>query len=379
MKNLRYFRYAIGLSVLMFAFLYYETTSFALLWTALVLSVMELAVSFDNALVNAKVMERMTPFWRQAFITVGIFIAVFGMRFYLPIQIVSWLGGLSLGDATRLAFSDSAKFAEILISSHAIVSGFGGAFLLMIFLKYFISEEKHEEGKHWIPGVEPVLAKLGGVEEIHVLIAGAAVAVTSLVLGGDKGITFLVAGIAGIGAHIVVDILKASLEKFDEYLQERAEARGDAPAPGLAAAAASGTKAVAATGGLGMFLYLEVFDASMSFDGVIAAFAITNNILVVAVGLGVGAVFVRSLTLLFYDTKSLANFRYLEMGAFWAIGGLALFMFASVVTHVPELAISAYGGLVIFIAFIHSVIANKRDPQPEEAAIGHAGAVEARA
>lgn len=355
-KNLRYFRYALGLSALMFVALALSEGGAALVPMAMVLAIMELAVSFDNAIVNAKVMERMSPFWRKAFITIGIFIAVFGMRFYLPIQIVSWLGGLSLREASHLAYADPGRFAQILISSHAIVSGFGGAFLMMIFLKYFIDSER--EG-HWLPGVESVLGHLGHLEGIQILVTGSAAGLVAYLIPEGKGIPFFIAAMAGIGTHVAVDLVKEGLEAIDVRMQERAGVTGGG----------------AAAGGLGMFLYLEIFDASMSFDGVIAAFAITNNILVVAVGLGVGAVFVRSLTLLFFDTKSLAEYRYLEAGAFWAIGGLSAFMFAAAMTHVPEWLISAYGGSVIVLAFLHSVVANRRDPALK-AGLGLSEAVE---
>jgi len=251
---------------------------------------------------------------------------------------VSTLGGLSLWDATNLAFTDSSKFAEILISSHAIVSGFGGAFLMMIFLKYFIDAEREE---HWLPGVETVLGKLGHVEEIQILITLLFAGIVAYISGS---IPFFLAAVAGVTGHIVIDLIKAGLEAIDHKMSDKAAVAGSM-----------------ATGGLGMFLYLEIFDASMSFDGVIAAFAITNKIEIVAVGLGVGAVFVRSLTLMFYDTKSLATYRYLEPGAFWAIGGLSIFMFLSVIEHIPDWIISGYGGLVIIIAFIHSILANRKD------------------
>ena len=42
-----------------------------------------------------------------------------------------------------------------------------------------------------------------------------------------------------------------------------------------------------ARGGLGAFLYLEVLDASFSFDGVIGAFAMTKNLFLIAIGLGI--------------------------------------------------------------------------------------------
>ncbi|MFP3409590.1 DUF475 domain-containing protein, partial [Pseudomonas sp. SIMBA_065] len=50
-------------------------------------------------------------------------------------------------------------------------------------------------------------------------------------------------------------------------------------------------------GGIIGFLYLEVLDASFSFDGVIGAFAITNDVIVIMLGLAIGAMFVRSMTI----------------------------------------------------------------------------------
>ena len=82
-----------------------------------------------------------------------------------------------------------------------------------------------------------------------------------------------------------------------------------------------------ARGGLGAFLYLEVLDASFSFDGVIGAFALTNNILLIAIGLGVGAMYVRSMTIMLVERGTLAQFRYLEHGAFYSIFALSIVMF----------------------------------------------------
>ena len=42
----------------------------------IVLAALEIALSFDNAIVNANKLEEMTPVWRQRFLTWGILIAV---------------------------------------------------------------------------------------------------------------------------------------------------------------------------------------------------------------------------------------------------------------------------------------------------------------
>jgi len=83
------------------------------------------------------------------------------------------------------------------------------------------------------------------------------------------------------------------------------------------------------------FIYLEVIDASLSFDGVIGAFAITSDIMLIAVGLGIGAVWIRSLTVYMVRHKTLQAYRYLEHGAHYAILVLALTMLLSIIVAVP--------------------------------------------
>jgi hypothetical protein len=118
---------------------------------------------------------------------------------------------------------------------------------------------------------------------------------------------------------------------------------------------------LAAGAGFGAFLYLEVLDASFSFDGVIGAFAITDNLFIIALGLGIGAFFVRSMTIKLVDDKTLGAFRYLEHGAFWAIGALALIMFLGVVeVEVPEVVAGSVGLVIIGLSFWASVVYNRR-------------------
>lgn len=110
------------------------------------------------------------------------------------------------------------------------------------------------------------------------------------------------------------------------------------------------------------FLYLELLDASFSFDGVIGAFAITNYLPVIALGLGVGALFVRSMTLHLVSTGKLAEYRYLEHGAFYAILVLAGLMFTSGMgVEIPEWITGLLGGAIILGSFLHSWAANKKD------------------
>jgi hypothetical protein len=97
------------------------------------------------------------------------------------------------------------------------------------------------------------------------------------------------------------------------------------------------------------------------FDGVVGAFAITNNLFIIAIGLGVGAMFVRSLTIMLVDRGTLAEFRYLEHGAFYAIWALAAMMFLGTFRHVPEVITGLIGAVFIVLALFSSILYNRRE------------------
>jgi hypothetical protein len=111
---------------------------------------------------------------------------------------------------------------------------------------------------------------------------------------------------------------------------------------------------------MGMFLYLEVLDASFSFDGVVGAFAITNNLFIIMIGLGIGAMFVRSLTIMLVEKGTLSEFRYLEHGAFYAIGILAIIMFANTIFHIPEVITGLIGAAFIGLSLWSSIRYNQK-------------------
>jgi hypothetical protein len=99
------------------------------------------------------------------------------------------------------------------------------------------------------------------------------------------------------------------------------------------------------------FLYLEILDASFSFDGVIGAFAITQNVILIALGLGVGAVWVRSLTVYMVRKGTLDKYRYLEHGAHYTVGVLAAVLLLSIFWHVPEVVAGLAGVTFVGSAF----------------------------
>jgi hypothetical protein len=132
---------------------------------------------------------------------------------------------------------------------------------------------------------------------------------------------------------------------------------------GVSGALSARTEGGSATGaaGLALFLYLETLDASFSLDGVLGAFAISTDIVLIALGLGVGALYIRSLTVNLVRHGTLARYQYLRHGAAWAILALSIVLFATTAGHVPEWLSGSIGLGTIAAAFASSVLANRRD------------------
>ncbi len=297
-----------------------------------VLGVLETSLSFDNAVVNATVLRDMTPAWRHRFLTWGIAIAVFGMRLVFPLLVVSAVAEVGPLQALRLAAFEPAEYARILTSAHIVLGAFGGAFLGMVCLKYFVDAEKDV---HWIRWLEERLVRVGKIESAALGIMMLALWGFSKQVPPDHGGAFLVAGVFGLITYIAVDGIATVMEVAPERRT-------------------SIQRASAAS-----FLYLEVLDASFSFDGVIGAFALTNNLFIIAIGLGIGAMFVRSLTVMLVERGTLASFRYLEHGAFYAIGALAVLMLVGTAVDVPDAVTGLIGAGFIGISLWASVRYNR--------------------
>ena len=334
------------------------------LWITGVLGVMEVSLSFDNAVVNASVLRHWNEFWQKLFLTVGILVAVFGMRLLFPLVIVSVATGLGLVDVWTMATTTPDIYAQHLTNNHAQVAAFGGAFLLLVFLNFLFDDEKE---LHWLGWAEEKVNALG-TESLAVLITMGAVAACVAMGPAEQKYSVLASGIVGIAVYIGVNWISGLLEENEPDLQDDEES-DEAAAP-----AKSGNGDLIKTvarGSIGGFLYLEVLDASFSFDGVIGAFAITNDVVIIMLGLAIGAMFVRSMTVFLVRKGTLDEFVYLEHGAHYAIGILALIMLASMKFHIPEI-FTGLIGVAFILASLWSSIRYKRrmallEGEPESA------------
>ncbi|KYG63105.1 hypothetical protein AZI86_15410 [Bdellovibrio bacteriovorus] len=304
------------------------------LFIAVILAILEISLSFDNAIVNAVVLKEMTPVWRHRFLTWGMLIAVFGMRLIFPLLIVTFIANVTPWDALIMAATKPDEYAKLMLSAHLQVAAFGGSFLLMVALKYFYDEDKD---LHWIPVLEKTPVYLGSkVEAIEVTLALIILAIISHFLPSHEALAFIMAGMAGLITYVIVDGIGSWLEASDGQMHDVHRASA------------------------GMFLYLEVLDASFSFDGVVGAFAITHNLFIIMIGLSIGAFFVRSLTIMFVEKEALTKFAFLEHGAFYAIGILAMIMLLDPFLHIPEWVTGLSGGAVIIVSFLWSLRKGQR-------------------
>lgn len=306
------------------------------LYIVLVLMVVEITFSFDNAIINAKVLERLSPFWQKLFLTVGIVIAIFGMRVIFPILIVSLTANLDWHTVLNLAINDPEEYAHYLEQAHPVISAFGGAFLLMLAFHFFFSDERDTL---WLKRIESKMRKLKhwwwpGV--VTLVLIG----IVALLPLNHHAKQTLLAGGLGTLTYLLIHMLITAMEKWQGMDKDGALAEG-VKRTGMAAFIS--------------FLYLEILDASFSFDGVIGAFAITTNVVLIAIGLGVGAIWVRSMTIFMVRRKTLNNFIYLEHGAHYTVFVLAIIMLGSALFAVPEV-VPGLTGIGIIAASIAASI-----------------------
>lgn len=330
---LKYYKFSVIFAVLAVVtgfFLWGPEVAFIIFCLAL----LETALSFDNSVVNARILENWDEKWRKRFLTWGIFVAVFGMRVIFPIAIVVIGTGLGPVEVISMALNSPDAYAEKLTAIHHQVSGFGGAFLMMVALGFFFEEKT----TYWLDAIEERLAKFGQLEGVAAAFTLLVSFAVSKYFGNAlHGNEFFVAAVFGVITYMIVHGVAAML--------------GDD---------GSGDKIVKA--GLAGFIYLEAIDCTFSFDGTIGAFVLSTYLPVIALGLGVGALFVRSMTIHLVEAGTLAEYRFLEHGAFYAIMVLVVIMFLSAIgIHIPEWITGGLSVMMIGLAVWRSIVHNKRE------------------
>jgi hypothetical protein len=344
----RYYRFATLAALVVYGLVAVYAAAihdFGALAIVALLAVVEISLSFDNALVNSIYVQRLSPEWQVRFLRYGILIAVVGMRLLFPIIVVSLSNLVNPVHVVVTAFTNERAYAASLQGGHIPLVVFGGVYLLQIFLNFFLGAEKDVT---WLVWLERPLERVGKMTEaIELIVSGtAAVAVGILAaVWSAHAVSVVVAGASSIALFQLIGYAGSKLEGESEE-KEAGTQSTKTQLRNLTGRAAAFT-----------FLYLELQDAMFSFDGVLGAFAFTLLMVLVMAGLGIGALFVRSMTIHLVDTGALAKLRYLGNGAFWAIGFLPFSMWFGF----PAYVTGGVSVLLILAAVGHSGLANRSE------------------
>ncbi|RCL02760.1 MAG: hypothetical protein JSC188_000284 [Candidatus Tokpelaia sp. JSC188] len=344
MGILHYFRWAFLFTIFGLLFgawlgwIYTDTFAGAgrFFFICIVLAVLEISLSFDNSIVNARVLRDMEPVWQHRFLTWGIIVAVFGVRIILPLVIVACAARIDPFSALRLAIWNPHIYARIMMDAHTGIVAFSGTFLMMVGLKYFFNAEKDV---HWIRIIETYACKFTSMRGIETILTLVFILVFTELLDSSEKPTFLIAALYGLLSFLIVEgmgkLVNGKRRKVNTIRYN----------------------------GAATFFYLEVLDVSFSFDGVVGSFALSTNLFIIAIGLGIGAFYVRSMTVMLIKNGILSRYRYLEHGAFYAILILALIMYVHTLLYIPEVITALIGILFILAAFYSSIDYNRKHPE----------------
>jgi len=333
---LRIFSFSVIASAIIFLGILFGLGGEALLLT-LILAAIEITFSFDNAIINAKVLSKLAPKWQLLFLTVGIVIAIFGMRIVFPVLIVVLTAHLGWHEVVDLALHHPHEYAHHLEQAHAAISAFGGAFLLLLALNYFLDDERQVR---WLKRLETIFSRFSHWSIAPLIVVLLIVGLARLPANSHASDT-IVAGLLGGATYIALQVVEGL---FGRLRAKKAEQGGQT---GLAA--------------LSTLLYLEILDASFSFDGVIGAFAVTSDVILIAAGLGIGALWARSLTVYMVRNRALNKYVYVEHGAHYTVLVLACVLLTSIMWDISNL-IPGLAGLGIIGASVAASVQARRKP-----------------
>ncbi|MEY4720273.1 MAG: hypothetical protein RL563_2891 [Pseudomonadota bacterium] len=340
---MKHFRASFIISIICFSIAFYwgyvnggVSNGSACAMIALILSVLEVSLSFDNAVVNASILKRMNEQWQRYFLTWGILIAVFGMRLVFPISIVQFATGIDFMSVATMAINEPANYAHHLTSAHVQIAAFGGMFLLMVFFGFLFDDNRELV---WLGYFEKKFSSFGKLESIEIICSLLILLGMQQLLVPEDRLTALYSGISGVILFVIVDSMAALFEDEEEGKEVSDAIK---------------------RGSMMSFIYLEILDASFSFDGVIGAFAITQDVVTIMLGLAVGAMFVRSLTVYLVHQGTLDQYVFLEHGAHYAIGALAAIMLVSMKHEIPEVVTGLVGALFIGLSILSSIVYKRK-------------------
>jgi len=298
---------------------------FSALITIVGLSLFETVSSVDNAIINAEVLFTMSSKARRWFLTWGMLSAVFLVRGFLPFIII-WVFNKSLTPWQILSatWSNDPSVLRSIEKSAPILLIAGGIFLLFLFLHWLFLEDKHLG----LPRAEKFFMSKG---VWFYAIASVLLAIISW-FALQKNNLMGFGAVVGSSLFFITHGFKQNAEEGEKRLLN--STRSD----------------------LSKLLFLEIIDTTFSIDGVLGAFAFTLSVPLILLGNGLGAFFVRDLTI--RNIEHIKKYMYLKNGAMYSILVLGLIMILhSFGFHIPEYVSPLATFLIIGFFFFKSKIA----------------------
>ncbi len=278
---------------------------FSIILIVLGLSLFEVIISVDNAIINAEVLGTMSKKARRWFLIWGILIAVFLIRGILP-WLILWMSNPSLGavGAFTASLSSNPRVAQTIQESAPVLLAGGGTFLVFLFFHWLFLEPKH----YGLIGEEFIQRQ--GVWFFAVV----SVLLAFIVYNAVQVNPWMAFGaVVGSTAFFITHGFKENAEKVEREMLEGSGHLTD----------------------ISKIFYLEVIDATFSIDGILGAFAFTFSIPLILIGNGIGAIVVRQLTV--SNIENVKKYKYLKNGAMYSIFALGIVMLAdSFGLHIPE-------------------------------------------
>ncbi len=261
------------------------------IWTILLtvsgLVLFETVSSVDNAIINAEVLNTMTPKGRKWFLLWGILFAVFIIRGILPWLIVFFTNpSLGFFGSLTSTFSNDPHVIEAIEQSAPILLMGGGTFLVFLFFHWLFLEKKNyglwgeeffvKQGVWFYAVVSVVLATIVWFSmKINPMVAFGAV--------------------IGSTAFFITHGFKENAAQAEKELMSNSSGKSD----------------------ISKILYLEVIDSTFSIDGVLGAFAFTLSVPLILLGNGIGAIVVRQMTI--GNIERIKKYLFLKNGAMYSI------------------------------------------------------------
>ncbi len=285
------------------------------------LVVFEVISGVDNAVINAHVLKTMSPKWRKIFLFWGIITAVFIVRGLLPLLIV-WLSAPEIGfmGAIQSVIKSSPQASQLVEERKGVIFIGAGVFLLLLYLHWLFLEKKDP---YFVP--DKLIKPQHGVW----FFGFTAIILVALLYLSRSSFYLMLSAAIGNAVFFIMYGFREQAEKQEERLQDEKTNLSD----------------------FSKLMYLEVLDASFSFDGVLGAFAFTTSIPLIIIGNGIGALVVRQLTVM--GIEKVGQYKWLKNGAMTSIGILGLFMILksfniSIPEYLPTLTTIGLVGLTFW-------------------------------